>query len=327
MAVSTGHLGARTITEGPLKIELGPEFEICLVCVSGELDATNAPVLDAQLHRLLASTELRGVILDLSELEFIDSIGVECLLEATRRSRENDDRLRIIAVHPHVDRVLDITGAREYPLPRQWSEQPPRPCETRWAEAPRVAPWTRSATMRAAIPYGLPQDLACSPMRFEDSYLGRLRREVGSELVLMPGAMVVLQREDGRVLITRRTEGGEWCLPAGAAEVGGSFAATALAEVADEVGIELATEDLTPYGSLSAAESHTIRYPNGDLTHCFALLFVVRGWQGEPQPDGQEVDEVRFVELGDVPGPMMPPARTALLLFSEYLVSGRFQLA
>ncbi len=121
MAVSTSGVG-RTITEGPLKIELGPELEICLVCVSGELDCINAPVLDAQLHRLLTSTELRSVILDLSELEFIDSIGVECLLKATQRSRENGDRLRIIAVHPRIDRALDLTGMREV-LPLLGSDQ------------------------------------------------------------------------------------------------------------------------------------------------------------------------------------------------------------
>lgn len=143
----------------------------------------------------------------------------------------------------------------------------------------------------------------------------------------MPGAMVVLQREDGRVLITRRTESREWCLPAGAAEEGGSFAATGLAEVTEEVGIELATQDLIPYGSLSAAETHTIKYPNGDLTHCFALLFVVRAWDGSPRPDGEEVDEVAFIELDDLPEPMMAPAREALRLFGEYLISGQFQLA
>ena len=96
MAVSTSHHGVRTITEGPLKVELSPELEICLVRASGELDCINAPVLDAQLHRLLTSTELRSVILDLSELEFIDSIGVECLLKATqcvaREWRSSADR-------------------------------------------------------------------------------------------------------------------------------------------------------------------------------------------------------------------------------------------
>ena len=113
MAISTSHPGARTITEGPLKVELSPELEICLVRASGELDCINAPVLDAQLHRLLTSTELQSVILDLSELEFIDSLGVECLPKATQCARENGDRLRIVAVHPRVDRALDITGTRE----------------------------------------------------------------------------------------------------------------------------------------------------------------------------------------------------------------------
>jgi hypothetical protein len=64
-------------------------------------------------------------------------------------------------------------------------------------------------------------------MPFADSYLWRLRQAVGSELVLMPGAMVALQRDDGQVLLTKRADDGSWCLPAGAAEVGGSFAQTA----------------------------------------------------------------------------------------------------
>jgi hypothetical protein len=53
---------------------------------------------------------------------------------------------------------------------------------------------------------------------------------VGNDLILMPGAMVALQRNDGQVLLTKRADDGTWCLPAGAAEVGGSFARTAIAE-------------------------------------------------------------------------------------------------
>jgi len=44
----------------------------------------------------------------------------------------------------------------------------------------------------------------------------------------MPGEMVVLQRDDGQVPLTRRGDDCSWCLPAGAAEVGGSFARTAI---------------------------------------------------------------------------------------------------
>jgi 8-oxo-dGTP pyrophosphatase MutT (NUDIX family) len=55
---------------------------------------------------------------------------------------------------------------------------------------------------------------------FEDSYLGQLRRVIGHDLVLMPGAVVVLQRDDCKVLLTKRADDGTWCAPAGAAEPG-----------------------------------------------------------------------------------------------------------
>jgi len=104
-------------------------------------------------------------------------------------------------------------------------------------------------------------------MGYRDSYLWRLRQAVGSDLVLMPGAMVAPQSDEGRVLLTKRTDDGTWCLPAGAAEPGGSFARTAIDELAEETGVEVAEHDLIPFGCLSEAEAHTIHYPNGDVTH------------------------------------------------------------
>lgn len=86
--------------------------------------------------------------------------------------------------------------------------------------------------------------------------------------------MSALLQEDQRVLLAKRTDHGAWCLPAGAAEPGGSFARTAIEELTEE------TVRLPP-----EAEAHTIHYPNGDVTHCFALLFLARAWKGAPRPD------------------------------------------
>lgn len=157
------------------------------------------------------------------------------------------------------------------------------------------------------------------------SYLWRLRQAVGSDLILMPGAMIALLDRDGRVLMTRRTDDGTWCLPAGAAEPGGSFAQTAIDELAEETGVTVRQPDLVAYGSLSEAELHTIHYPNGDLTHCFALLFLARSWAGEPKPDPEEVAEARFADLGSPPAPLHGPTAHALELLREFLSSGRFQ--
>ena len=163
-------------------------------------------------------------------------------------------------------------------------------------------------------------------MGYRGSYLWQLRQVVGSDLVLMPGAQVALQREDGRVLLTKRVDDGTWCLPAGSAEPGGSFARTAIDELAEETGIEVAEADLIPFGCLSEAEAHTNHYPNGDVTHCFALLFLARTWRGDPRPDGEESTEVDFSDLGALPEPLHAPTIHALELLSAYLDSGAFQV-
>jgi 8-oxo-dGTP pyrophosphatase MutT (NUDIX family) len=161
---------------------------------------------------------------------------------------------------------------------------------------------------------------------FRDSYLWRLRRAVGHDLVLMPGAMVAVQQADRRVLLTKRIDAGTWCLPAGAAEQGGSFARTAIEELAEETGIKVSQHDLIPFGCLSGAEAHTIHYPNGDVTHCFAMCFLARAWEGEPRPDQQESAEVRFVDLDAPPEPLHAPTAHALALLAAYLRSGSFQV-
>jgi 8-oxo-dGTP pyrophosphatase MutT (NUDIX family) len=163
-------------------------------------------------------------------------------------------------------------------------------------------------------------------MAYVGSYLWRLRQAVGNDLVLMPGAMVALLDPDQRVLMTKRTDDGTWCLPAGAAEPGGSFAQTAIDELAEETGIEVKRKDLIPFGSLSEAESHTIRYPSGDVTHCFALLFLARAWTGETTLDPDEAIEARFADLESPPLPLHAPTAHALDLLREFLPSGQFQV-
>jgi 8-oxo-dGTP pyrophosphatase MutT (NUDIX family) len=162
---------------------------------------------------------------------------------------------------------------------------------------------------------------------FEGSYLWRLRRKVGSDLVLIPGAMVFLVRDDGSVLFTRRVDNGNWCLPAGGAEEGGNFARTAVTEVREETGVVIDPADLIGFGTLSEAELHTITYPGGDVSHCFAMLFLARRWTGEPQPDGIETAEMLWADPASPPTLLDPPAGHALRLFRAYRDSGDFQVS
>src|ERR1700753_4447129 len=102
-------------------------------------------------------------------------------------------------------------------------------------------------------------------MSFEGSYLWRVRQRVGHDLVLIPGAAVAAQREDGQVLFIRRGDNGVWALPGGAAEEGGSFARTAVDELREETGLVVAEKDLVPVAGFSDAERPTLHYPTGDV--------------------------------------------------------------
>ena len=75
----------------------------------GELDVTTVVMLDTELHRIEAES-LAGVVLDLSGLEFIDSLGIACLLAAGRRAAEHGRELVMARPRPEVDRVLRLTG-------------------------------------------------------------------------------------------------------------------------------------------------------------------------------------------------------------------------
>ena len=78
--------------------------------VAGELDAVTAPELQAAI--LAANTDCSRLVIDLSELTFIDSIGLGILLGAKKLSREQSFQLFVIpSEHDGVRRVFALTDA------------------------------------------------------------------------------------------------------------------------------------------------------------------------------------------------------------------------
>lgn len=160
-------------------------------------------------------------------------------------------------------------------------------------------------------------------MTYEGSYLWELRQRVGSRLLLMPGAQVLVVDSAERILFQRSRDSGLWELPAGAAEPGDSFRTTAARELLEETGLRVEAGDLVPFASLSEADLHTLTYPNGDVLQCFALCFEARRWSGSLVTDADEVLEAGF--FARPPEELHPPTRVVLELYSAYRASGMFQ--
>lgn len=152
----------------------------------------------------------------------------------------------------------------------------------------------------------------------------RVRQKVGTDLLLWPGATVLVEREDGWILLGRRNDGRGWAMPGGGSEEGSSFVTTALQELREEVDLEADADDLEAFATVSEPGDHLIEYPNGDRTHYQGVWFVLRRWRGEPRPDGEEILEVGWFDPEDPP-PMIRSNAVALELYRRYLESGRFQ--
>jgi anti-sigma B factor antagonist len=83
-----------------------------VVAVSGELDLASGPELESQLDELAApGTTL--VIVDLRQLDFMDSTGLSIIVRAHQRLVGQGCEMGLVRGSQQVQRLLDLTGVAE----------------------------------------------------------------------------------------------------------------------------------------------------------------------------------------------------------------------
>ncbi|MCF2129705.1 STAS domain-containing protein [Strepomyces sp. STD 3.1] len=98
------------IAQNPLSVEVTlPREEIALLKVAGYLDVDTATELQHHLANQLHHGR-RHFLLDLSEVPFMDSSGMNIILRVYQEARELPGSVHIISPAPAVRRVLDLTG-------------------------------------------------------------------------------------------------------------------------------------------------------------------------------------------------------------------------
>src|SRR5947207_1826724 len=75
-------------------------------CLSGEFRGDDARTASAELERLTMQNASATIDVDLSEITFVDSVGLRELL----RLRRLLPALRFVAISPLVQRRIDLTG-------------------------------------------------------------------------------------------------------------------------------------------------------------------------------------------------------------------------
>lgn len=86
-----------------------------IVSVTGEVDLSSVPWLAEVIRRAKeqAGGEPSHVVVDLSEVEFMDTAGLEVLLEEWNSSRRLDGRMCLVAPEGPLTRLLEVSGLGE----------------------------------------------------------------------------------------------------------------------------------------------------------------------------------------------------------------------
>jgi len=100
----------RHIADGTLEVQTAEEDGAHVIALRGELDLANAGTAESALEKALQDDA--DVIVDMRELEFIDSTGIALLVASL--SGDGKSQIRFIpSTSPAVTRVLELTGLAE----------------------------------------------------------------------------------------------------------------------------------------------------------------------------------------------------------------------
>jgi 8-oxo-dGTP pyrophosphatase MutT (NUDIX family) len=114
---------------------------------------------------------------------------------------------------------------------------------------------------------------------------------------VVPAAVALVAREDGAVLLIRRTDNGNWALPGGAIEMNESVADAAVRETFEETGIQV---EVTGLLGIYSDPGHVIHFTSNDeVRREFSVVLTARPVGGKPTLS-TESSEVRWVAPADL---------------------------
>lgn len=92
-----------------LQLATRHEGDVSVVSARGEVDVFTAPDLDSELDALIAAGSARLVV-DLTDVAFLDSTGLGVLVKALKHAREAGGWLHLVVTSDRIRKIFEITG-------------------------------------------------------------------------------------------------------------------------------------------------------------------------------------------------------------------------
>lgn len=92
-----------------LSVEPRVEGDVAILHVAGEVDVYTAPSLRERLVDLVADGHVK-IVVDMSDVDFLDSTGLGVLVGGLKRVRSQDGALAIVCTAERILKIFTITG-------------------------------------------------------------------------------------------------------------------------------------------------------------------------------------------------------------------------
>ncbi len=111
---------------------------------------------------------------------------------------------------------------------------------------------------------------------------------------LVPGGSAIVTDEQGRILMQKRTDSGNWALPGGVMDIGETLEQCVVREVKEETGLDVEIAGLV---GIYTDPQHVIAYSGGEVRQEFNVTYHARILGGAITVSAEST-EVRFIEPG-----------------------------
>ena len=125
---------------------------------------------------------------------------------------------------------------------------------------------------------------------FAVDYIRELRAHVGHRQLLVPSVSAIIMDGD-RVLLCRKVRSDTWSLVGGAIDRGETPPQACRREALEETGLVVEPERVV---GVFGGPDFFIEYDNGDHVAYISTAFDCRVTGGRLEPDGEEVEELRY---------------------------------
>jgi anti-sigma B factor antagonist len=98
--------------QNQFRVEARRDGGAAVIAVIGELDLASGPELEAELDQL-SGPDTQLVVIDLRQLDFMDSTGLSILVRAHQRLADEGCEVGLVKGSQQVQRLLDLTGVAE----------------------------------------------------------------------------------------------------------------------------------------------------------------------------------------------------------------------